>query len=232
MTNSKKIIIPWCITLASISIIDLLYHLFAYGISLHDYLWIWKECAAAIRGYDVSEVARLQIAVPGVGTMTGTWSASAPWTKIMGNIIHPGFFPESLAIVYGVLFYLFVMLWTWIKLFPYISNNSMFEKKDNIILCSLFFIMPIFWSSAIECWNNGMILSYIAFLSVIYCEEGHEIFGGILLGLSSIKPQIAGLFFVAFFLKKKVKPIIIAVMEIFSSWGLIVCWQIFRFRKH
>lgn len=219
INKNQKVILCCCSILALISIIDIIYHLLIYGISLHDYIWIWKECAAALRKYDVIEAIRNNIFISGVGQMTMPRSATTPWARIMGNVIHPGFLPEKLAIVYGVVIYFLVIVWTWYKVSEHCKEWSI-DNWYRRALFTLFVISPIYWSAEIGCWNNGVVLGYLAFLAAIYSEDNKEYLAGFLIGLASIKPQISALFFIAFLVRGKYKTIVSAIITILSSWGI------------
>ena len=121
--NELIILFMCCLFLAFISIADIVYHILHSSIGMGDYLWIWRECSIAIKGYNVVEVIRKGITIPGMGEIDILRSATAPWARMMGNIVHPGFLPENVAMVYGVFFYLFVIGLTWKKLFSYLCKH-------------------------------------------------------------------------------------------------------------
>lgn len=76
------------IALVIFNIINCVSHIYKYNMSANDFLWVWKECACALKGIDVFDAISKQMYIDGIGYMPVA-SATVPWARIIGNIIHP-----------------------------------------------------------------------------------------------------------------------------------------------
>lgn len=205
-----------CMCLTAASILNLVVHLWKYGAITWDYYWVWRECACAIRGIDVGEAIRTGMFIEGVGQMPPTF-ATFPWSRIIGNIIHPGFIPFEWAVVYSRILYCIVAIWMGKCIMENLSQNNIFEDKKRNILAVLIILMSFYWTDAVISMNNGSIVCFLAIIAVLTCEK-NEYLAGVCMALAMMKPQIALLFYITLLVKKKYKTIITSAILLISSW--------------
>lgn len=200
------------------SVLNCVMHVYEYGISAWDYAWVWKECACALRGMDVVQAIRQGAYIDGIGQMPAI-SATVPWGRIMGNVIHPGFLTLEGAVIYARVLYLLAGIVALFLIAKKLISYNIFSKKMTIGLAICIFCMPFYWTDAIELMNNACVVSLLLMIAVLASEK-NEYFAGVCLALAMMKPQIALLFYITFLLTKKIKTIFVSGVILIISWGI------------
>ena len=193
--KSKKVCILkyFIFALVAMNLLNCLYHIYKYNMSACDFIWVWKECACALKGIDVFDAISTQMSIEGIGYMPVA-SATVPWARIIGNFIHPGIFPMNWAIVYGYVIYSLIVILAWWVVAKKLSEYNSIEKRYAYLLTGLFFLMPFYWVDGLMVLNNGFVISFLLIIVAMTCDT-NEYLAGFVLALAMMKPQMAVLFY-------------------------------------
>lgn len=185
-----------------------------YGFFFVDFHARWKESAYLCLGispYNVNETnINSSIGPIDSGMIT------VPWAWVLGMFMNPGFLPYDIAKIVGILVYGFIYLITCFVIFKYWKRTfgTCFISKNSMhfaILSSLLIGCQIYWWWALVCGNQGAVVACIIVICLCICDK-FPILCGMLMGVSMIKPQLAAIFFLTFFLEKRYKIIFTAAL--------------------
>lgn len=208
------------LAIAIFNITNCLFHIYKHKLSAHDFIWVWKECACALKGIDVFDAISKQMYIDGIGYMPVA-SATVPWARIIGNIIHPGFFSMNWAIVYGYVVYALIVVLAWWSVSKKLSAYHVIGKRYAYFLTGLFFLMPFYWVDGLMVLNNGFVISFLLII-VAMISDTNEYWAGFVLALAMMKPQMALLFYITLFFKKKYKTIVVSGSLLVASWLIYI----------
>lgn len=194
-----------------------IFNVVSRGMGIGDYLWVWKESLCTVRGIDVIFAIKNHMIVDGI-EMPGA-SATMPYARILANFIHPGFLSMNYAAKYGFFLYVFALLIMIFILYKKLSKELRVEKQYLILMVVLAVLSPWYWTDVFLSWNNGALFALFLVISV-YIVDDYEYISGVLLAFAMIKPQIAALFYISFFLKRKYKVILVSIVILCLSWGI------------
>ena len=188
------------------------------GVWTGDLLIYWQCSAYSVRGITVAEAAAAPL--PEIGFKYIVANVIMPWAAVFDQLIFPGFLPYSVVKVwyYSCLFFASIFL-IW-KLFHYFKEQYGFEDERFGLLAAISSVlMSWYWFDAINTGNPGSLFGILGVLAFFYVRE-KPVIATILLTFSMCKPQIGGLFFLAFFLLKYYKVLFGCGGLLCSSWIL------------
>lgn len=214
--NSRMIIIVLIFNIL-VNIANIIRIYLHRGLEFGDYLWVWKENVCTVQGKDIMDAIRNQSVINGV-EMPST-SATMPYARVLSNLIHPGFMNREAAIGYGVILYIAVTVVAIIVLYKAANKVSALPANPLRLLVVILMFSSWYWTDGIFTWNNGVVFSMFLIIAVCIIDE-HEMVGGVILALAMIKPQIAGIFYISFLMKKKYKAMLTSGFILIVSWGI------------
>jgi len=184
------------------------------GIILGDHEWLWKECACTLKGVDSAIAIQQNMLFPDIGELPPS-TATAPWTKTMGVLVHGAFLPYEASCVFYAILNFGAFFWML-----YLVFQNMYKRTQSYEIAGMS-ILAIFSSWYFVDWiqmgNNGSIVCFLT-ICAICLQDDHEILAGICAAVAMIKPQIVLPFFITWLFLRKWKLIITSVSIVLVSW--------------
>lgn len=207
------IFLIFCMIFTMVSIVQ---HVLTRGIPFADHEWYWKECACTMKGIDSATAIRNGMYIESIGQMPEN-TATLPWAKLLGTLIHGAFLPYKESIIYFTFVNVLVISVTAIVVFYSLSQKGLNRKEAGaavLALGSSWYLVDLVTQG-----NSGTLLCFLVILSICLVEK-HEIICGVLMAFTMVKPQIAIPFFVIWLLMKKWRLIVTSVSIVLLSWGM------------
>lgn len=174
------------------SMASLCFHL-KDGIYFSDHEWWWKECACVLKGIDPAEAIRQNMVFADLGGSLPSSTATLPWAKVIGSVIHGAFLSYEASRIYYVLLNCLVFIGTICLIKKALVKKYKDEKLAWLGIISIFSSWYIVdW---IQVGNNASIVCFCV-ISAICLMDDHEWIAGFLLGIAMIKPQIVLPFYI------------------------------------
>lgn len=192
------------------------YHGFLKPGLFADHIWIYRECAYAIRGLDMSEAIKTGTTLKGIPLepASSTW----PWAKVLGIIVHGAFLGEKASCIYAVFFYAILICIACLLICRKMLGNN---GTDGDIIYKLqvifLFLSSWYYVYLAIAFNNGSFVC-LAIIIAITLIDDDPVIAGIIMAFAMIKAQIAIPFFVVFLIRKKWKVIWTSVSIVVFSW--------------
>lgn len=181
-----------------------------------DHIWIYRECAYALRGIDMSEAIRLGIFLDGIGQVSA--SSTWPWAKILGVVVHGAFLSEKASQIYAVGLYILLILATCLLCYrKLIASDHIPDSIVNRIQVVFLFLSSWYYVYLACAFNNGSFVC-LAIIAAIALIDDKPVLAGVIMAFAMIKAQIAIPFFVVFLIRRKWKVIWTSVLVVLSSW--------------
>lgn len=215
MNKGNQLIIFVLIINVAVQIANTLRVVLTRGLEFRDYIWVWRESVCTFYGIDIMDAIQNQSVINGIHMPPA--SATMPYARILANVIHPGFLEERSAVVYGIILYIAVTVCAVLVLYKTVKKECSLPSGMLMIYVVLLAFSSWWWVDSIISWNNGVLFSMFLIIAVCIVDDC-EIGAGILLALAMIKPQIAGIFYISFFIKKKYKTILTSCIILLISW--------------
>lgn len=198
---------------------------FYFGITgSNDGFLRWQENSYLLLGiYPVDIISGNAAPIDYIGVI-GTNMATVPWSYLLSNLLYPGFFNWKYARIWY--FSLFIILTaTCCSLLIKNLRKQSFLNYQIIFILFLFFAQ-FGWASALSKQNNAMFTVISLFIVLLLCEYYPDNFKNnfliaILMSIAMLKPQIALLFYIPLFWKKRYFSIIASGSIISISWGIV-----------
>lgn len=152
---------------------------------------------------------------PKIGEMPRN-SGYPAWSMAIGIITNFTMFSEETATKLTLLLMLAGVFIAGIALKRY-ADEQRWEELDKWILVLSGVGIYGFWTG-ISYLNFGALVGVLLFLFVLLDGEEHPVWGGIVMGVASVKPVLAAPFFLALFLRKKWKPALLGGAIACVSW--------------
>ncbi len=170
----------------------------AGGIWAGDFANNWRWTAYLMRGYLVEEAVKEPLAE--IGHLVNP--IVMPWGKLIGNLMFPGLVPYEAAKLwyYGCLLAASLLLAKF--LFEWLKGKGMLAGGKGIVTAAALLFIPWYWYDAVHTGNPGALMGILALLSVFLIKK-HKFIAALFLALSVCKPQVGGLFFLAYLLLKQ-----------------------------
>ncbi len=168
------------------------------GIWAGDFANNWRWTAYLMRGYTVEEAAKEPLAE--IGHLVNP--IVMPWGKMIGNLMFPGLVPYEAAKLwyYGCLVAASLLLAKFV--FEWFKEKGMLSGGKGIVTAIALIVIPWYWYDAVHTGNPGALMGILALLSVFLIKK-HKFLAALFLALSVCKPQVGGLFFLAYLLLKQ-----------------------------
>lgn len=213
-----------CAFILTLSVANCIIHLYKYGMLFGDYRWIWIECLYTIKRIDIVEAIRDGIVIKEMGDLSlPPNSATLPWSRILGIVIHPGFLPKEWAFVYGTILYAALAVVTIYCVARKMCQYNVMDSRTTIIMTITIMLMSFYWTDAVLIMNNACVVVLLLILVAIECDR-NEYVSGILMAFAMIKPQIALLFYITLLFKRKYKTIITSALIVCGAWIFYLFW--------
>ena len=181
----------------------------------YDFKEHWKASAYILNGIDPFTAVR-SVAVPEIGQMMENF-ISVPWSYLMSTIMAPGFLPYNIAQIYGMVFFIALVV------FDVICLNKIFEKvfgNHSPLWIGIFILaMPRLAAVWIQGNNAIMVSSFLIYMFYFVIED-KEYVAGIFLAFAMVKPQVALLFCMPLLFRKKFKTIIVGAAIVLVFWAI------------
>lgn len=219
---------PWLVLLFVPVVLMLLLHLRGIVIMIslagdirsalfHDQCWRWAECRWLMRGVNPMDVVRGHLH-PAESVMALPKIAGAfPWAYLLGILLTFAFLPYPAAAVLSVLCILAATAAFSVLIYRFLYQYS--KNRPFAWFGVFFFLSSSTLTGTLYYGNYGFLCGFLIIASVLTAAE-HPWLSGAFLMLASVKPQITLLFFLALFLERKWKPVIIGGAGVLVSWGL------------
>lgn len=181
-----------------------------------DHIWIFRECAYALRGLDMSEAIKTGTTLEGIPLepASSTW----PWAKVLGIIVHGAFLDESSSCIYAVVLYATLICITCILICKKLLNDNITDVSTVSRLQAIFlFLSSWYYVYLAVAFNNGSFVC-LAIIIAITIIDDRPVLSGIIMAFAMIKAQIAIPFFVVLLIRKKWKVIWTSVSIVVFSW--------------
>jgi hypothetical protein len=182
---------------------------------LFDFETRWQECAYTVHGTNPIDVLNGKAAVdPAIGPLPKI-AGTAPWSYLLGNVFVAGFLPYAFALRWMIFIYVILTVATGMAV------NSYLKVRDYPLTYRIAAVAGIycnyFWLIALVNGNYSSHLCCLAIIMILIIDR-HPKTAGLLHGLLMIKPQIAAIFYVAFFVKKKYSVIFTSALTVGIFW--------------
>lgn len=179
----------------------------------YDYHEHWKASAYIMNGIDPFTAVKAPRNLE-IGQMMENF-ISVPWSYLMTTIMAPGFLPYSIAQIYGMAFFVVLVV------FDIICLNKIFDKvfySHEPLLIGIFILaMPRLAAVWIQ-GNNAIMVSSFLIYMLYFILEDKEYVAAVFLAFAMVKPQVALLFCIPLLFKKKFKTIIVAAVIVLACW--------------
>lgn len=160
----------------------------------------WKASAYIIRGIDPFNAVHEPVILE-IGQMTENF-ISVPWSYLMSTIMAPGFIPYNFAQIYGMCFFVALVV------FDVICLNKIFTKVFNNHLPLFIGIFILVMPKLTAVWiqgNNAIMVSSFLIYMLYFVMGDKEYVAGVFLAFAMVKPQVALLFCVVLLFQKSPK---------------------------
>lgn len=218
----KKIFFIVIVGLFTFNVLLTICEVMKYGFFFVDFHARWKESSYLCLGISPYSINETNINAS-IGPID-SGMITVPWAWVLGMFMNPGFLPYEIAKVVGILVYVLIYFITCFVLYKYWkgrlgTSNININVLYFAILSSLLLGCQIYWWWALVCGNQGAVVACIIIICLCICDKYPRLCG-VLMGISMIKPQLAGIFFLTFFLEKRYKIIFTAALvDIFALGG-------------
>ena len=211
----------FCLVLAFLAVMlgNLGRYLVLDGLYLWDTRLRWQECAYVLHGLDPFAVMRGETpALPAVGAVDAATGGTVPWAYVLGNLMNPGFLPFAAVRVWILaLDLLFALAAAW-GLRGYLLRSGHCDDPAVAALAGALVLAPSMWANAVLFGNQSGIVCCCLVL-VLCCLDRHPVLAGVLLAFAMCKPQIAFVFFLPLFCRRRWQPIAVAGALVLGAWG-------------
>ena len=211
----------FCLVLAFLAVMlgNLGRYLVLDGLYLWDTRLRWQECAYVLHGLDPFAVMRGETpALPAVGEVDAATGGTVPWAYVLGNLMNPGFLPFAAVRVWILaLDLLFALAAAW-GLRGYLLRSGHCDDPAVAALAGALVLAPSMWANAVLFGNQSGIVCCCLVL-VLCCLDRHPVLAGVLLAFAMCKPQIAFVFFLPLFCRRRWQPIAVAGALVLGAWG-------------
>lgn len=174
----------------------------------------WQESAYLFRGINPFDALSGKVIIDEIGTIDPDM-VTVPWAWILGSIISPGFIKYEYARIWGTFCFLLLATITSIIAYRYLENTLEWktgdEKKKWCIAVWCIVFSQYCWVWSFMCGNHGALACCFIVMAVCIYRE-HPYVAGIMMTFAMIKPQVAALFFITFFIIKQYRVIITAAI--------------------
>jgi len=185
------------------------------GGDFRDFRWRWQECAYTLRGINPMDVVKGVVPVnDAIGALPPN-AGTVPWGYALGNVLTFGFLPYSYAKIIGMLTFPLLCLIAGFYTFKYVSRSTG-NRLFGVLAALLIPCVPT-WVGSFGLGNGGATLSCLLLLMVLFVDQKPYL-AGVLLGVATIKPQLAGIFYLSLLMQKRVKTLITASSLVAVSW--------------
>lgn len=179
-----------------------------------DFIMRYRESKYVERGINPFDVMNGSRAIePDIG---GLWEqgGSVPWAIGIGVITNFTFLPEMHARFVSLVFTILSMF--FVALIAYKFCRKKYNSQQSLI-AALACISMAGWGTGIDWINYGAILGALLFIFV-FIEEDHPYIAGLILGIASIKPQLAAPFYLAVLLKRNWRSFFVSCCIPLAGW--------------
>ena len=143
---------------------------------------------------------------------------TATWAYVLGNLMNPGFLPFAAVRVWILaLDLLFALAAAW-GLRGYLLRSGHCDDPAVAALAGALVLAPSMWANAVLFGNQSGIVCCCLVL-VLCCLDRHPVLAGVLLAFAMCKPQIAFVFFLPLFCRRRWQPIAVAGALVLGAWG-------------
>lgn len=181
----------------------------------YDYKEHWKASAYILNGIDPFTAVR-SASVPEIGQMMENF-ISVPWSYLMSTIMAPGFLPYNIAQIYGMVFFIALVV------FDIICLNKIFEKVFNNhspLWIGIFILaMPKLAAVWIQ-GNNAIMVSSFLIYMFYFVIDNKDFIAGVFLAFAMVKPQVALIFCIPLLFQKRFKTIFSAAAIVLVFWAI------------
>lgn len=188
----------------------------------YDFKEHWKASAYILNGIDPF-TAVSSPAIPEIGQMMVNY-ISVPWSYLMSTIMAPGFLSYNIAQIYGMVFFIVLVVFDVIclkKIF-----DKVFSNHEPLLIGIFILVMPKLTAVWIQ-GNNAIVVSSFLIYMLYFVIDDKEYIAGVFLAFALVKPQVALLFCIPLLLKKRLKTVFTAAVIVLSFWAatLIILHQ-------
>lgn len=185
----------------------------------------WQESAYLFRGINPFDALTGKNILSDIGQIDPDM-VTVPWAWILGSIINPGFFPYSIARIWGMFAYLLITLSTSAVCFQYMRENYFYEETEKVkkirwCMLAVFIVVSQYcWVWSFMCGNQGALACCFTVMAVCIYRK-HPILGGVLMLFAMIKPQVAAIFLLTFLIIGEFKLLLTALLGGIISFVVI-----------
>lgn len=202
----EYIILSFLLIISLSNILLILNNLFTNEIYI-DMFWRWQEGAYVLKGINpINVINGIVPADTSIGELP-PWGGTVPWAYLLDNVFVMSFLPYEVAKFLSIFTHIAFIIAACYFSVLYLSKLN-FSKFYRICFILLILANPNLPSS-FEKGNFGSIGSFAILIAILIIYT-NPIWSGVLIGIASVKPQLAALFYIALLLKKKYKTFIVA----------------------
>ena len=174
----------------------------------------WKASAYLFNGVDPFLAVNSAVDLS-IGKMMSNF-ISVPWSYLLTTIYAPGFLPLEVARIYGMIFFVALVIidiFFLSKIIKIVFNiNYAFRLSACVILA---------YPNIYTCWiqgNNAILVSSCIIISLYLLLIDKQISAGVFLGIAMVKPQLAFLFFIPLLFSKKYRAVATSITVVMGAW--------------
>lgn len=196
------------------SIGDYLYFEYFCG----DFVLRWREGAYVLLGINPFHIIHTPAeSIDIIGTLP-EYSGTVPWAFLLGNVFTFSFLPFGIARILQMLMHGVVGLLTVVSAYKHLENNTK-EASNTLRLAVILAAVTLngYLFGAFKWGNYGGLCSMVLVMAVVMLDKKPYL-AGVLIGIASIKPQLAFLFYITLLIEKRFKTFFVASVIPLVSW--------------